>query len=123
MASPQTALASKPAYVPPPVNGDFYKIGNVLNDRERALLKRVRSFTEGMVAPVVEEYWARDEFPFEIIPKMAEVGIGGIGYEGYGAAGGSRLLNGFVAMELARVDCDVLGRAYRPFSGVDLPVR
>ena len=60
-----------------------------------------------MVAPVIEDYWARDEFPFAIIPKKAEVGIGGIGYQGYGAAGGSWVLNGLVAMELARVDASV----------------
>jgi len=54
----------------------------------------VRAFTEGVVAPIIEDYWGRDEFPFEIIPKMAEVGIGGVGYEGYSAAGGSWLLNG-----------------------------
>jgi alkylation response protein AidB-like acyl-CoA dehydrogenase len=101
MASPQ------PAYSPPPVDGDFYKIGNLLNERERALIKRVRQFTESVVAPVIEDYWARDAFPHEIIPKMAEVGIGGVGYQGYGAAGGSWLLNGFVAMELARVDSSV----------------
>ena len=126
MASPQTALAEQPAYSPPPIDGDFYRIANVLDEGERALIKRVRAFAEGVVAPVIEEYWARDEFPFEIIPKMAEVGIGGVGYEGYGAAGGNWLLNGFVAMELARVEFvgrDFLGRAYRPFGGVDLPVR
>src|SRR5437879_9740851 len=104
MASLQTALAEKPAYSPPPIDGDFYRIANVLDERERALIERVRAFAEGVVAPVVEDYWARDEFPFEIIPKMAEVGVGGVGYEGYGAAGGSWLLNGFVAMELARID-------------------
>jgi glutaryl-CoA dehydrogenase len=38
---------------------------------------------------------------------MAEIGIGGVGYQGYGAAGGSWLLNGFVAMELARVDASI----------------
>src|SRR5215813_8499891 len=107
MASPQAAQAKKPAFSPPPINGDFYKIANVLNERERALIERVREFTEGVVAPVIEDYWGRDAFPFEIIPKMAEVGIGGVGYEGYGAAGGSWLLNGFVAMELARVDSSV----------------
>lgn len=100
MASPQIALAEKPVYSPPPIDGDFYTIANVLDESGRALIKRVRAFTEGVVAPIVEEYWARDEFPFEIIPRMAEVGIAGVGYEGYGAAGGSWLLNGFVAMEL-----------------------
>jgi glutaryl-CoA dehydrogenase len=94
-------------YAPPPVDGDFYRIAAVLNDCERALLKRVREFTEGVIAPVIEDYWARDAFPFEIIPKMAEVGIGGVGYQGHGAAGGSWLLNGLVAMELARVDSSV----------------
>jgi glutaryl-CoA dehydrogenase len=33
-----------------------------------------------VVAPVREDYWGRDEFPFDIIPKMAETGIGGIRY-------------------------------------------
>src|SRR3984957_17271784 len=107
MANPQTTQITKPRYAPPPIAGDFYRIASVLNEKERTLLRRVREFTEGVVAPVIEDYWARDEFPFEIIPKMAEIGIGGVGYQHYGAAGGSWLLNGFVAMELARVDASI----------------
>ena len=94
MAPQQAKPIGKMDYTPPPVDGDFYRITAVLNDSERTLLKRVREFTENVVAPVIEDYWARDAFPFEIIPKMAEVGIGGVGYQGYGAAGGSWLLNG-----------------------------
>ncbi|WP_342725996.1 acyl-CoA dehydrogenase family protein [Bradyrhizobium sp. B097] len=107
MANAQATRSAKPDYAPPPVNGDFYGIATVLNDTERALVQRVRAFTEGVVAPLIEEFWSRDEFPFAIIPDMAEIGIGGVGYQGYGAAGGSWLLNGFVAMELARVDSSV----------------
>ena len=107
MATQQVKPSGKPDYAPPPIEGDFYRIAAVMNDSERALLKRVREFTEGVVAPVIEDYWNRDAFPFEIIPKMAEVGIGGVGYQGYGAAGGNWLLNGFVSMELARVDASV----------------
>ena len=107
MANAQATRPPKPDYAPPPINGDFYGIATVLNDKEHALVQRVRAFTEGVVAPVIEEFWSRDEFPFAIIPKMAEIGIGGVGYQGYGAAGGSWLLNGFVAMELARVDSSV----------------
>ncbi len=68
------------------------------------------------VAPIIEDYWARDEFPFQVVPKMAELGIGGVGYEGFGAAGGSWVLNGFIAMELARIDASVatFWGAYRP---------
>jgi glutaryl-CoA dehydrogenase len=107
MAHSQESRTRASDYAPPPIDGDFYKIASVLNGEERELLERVREFTNGVVAPVIEDYWARDEFPFAIIPKMAEVGIGGIGYQGYGAAGGSWLLNGFVAMELARVDASI----------------
>ena len=91
----------------PPVDGDFYRIADLLDAKERALTRRVRDFMEAEVAPIIEDYWARDRFPFELIPKIARVGIGGVGYEGYGAAGGSMLLNGFVAMELARIDCSI----------------
>src|SRR5579863_1293886 len=107
MGTDQKKMAGRADYAPPPVDGDFYRIAAVLSDGERALLKRVREFTEGVVAPVIEDYWSRDAFPFEIIPKIAEVGIGGVGYLGYGAAGGSWLLNGLVAMELARVDSSI----------------
>jgi glutaryl-CoA dehydrogenase len=107
MAQPQATSTKGADYTPPPINGDFYRIASVLDDKDRALLQRVREFTEGVVAPVIEDFWARDEFPFELIPKMAEIGIGGVGYQGYGSAGGSWLLNGLVAMELARVDSSI----------------
>ena len=50
MASPQMVSTNKPAYVPPQIDGDFYKIANVLNDREHAVINRVREFTERVVA-------------------------------------------------------------------------
>jgi glutaryl-CoA dehydrogenase len=103
----QGSSARKAEHVAPPIDGDFYRIADLLDPKERVVAQRVRNFMEAEVAPIIEDYWARDKFPFEIIPKIAGVGIGGIGYEGYGAAGGSMLLNGFVAMELARVDSSI----------------
>jgi glutaryl-CoA dehydrogenase len=101
------APSQKAEYCPPPPNGDFYRIANILDDDERAVVKRVRDFAEQDVAPIIEDYWVRDQFPFDIIPKIAALGIGGIGYAGYGSAGGSMLLNGFISMELARVDSSI----------------
>src|SRR5260370_40636169 len=103
MATEQTKRIGKPYYTPPPIDGDFYRIASVLNDKERALLRRVRDFTEGVIAPVIEDYWGRDEFPFAMIPKMAEIGIGGIGYQGYGAAGGRWRVDWVLGRGLARV--------------------
>ena len=103
----QGSSARKAEHLAPPIDGDFYRIADLLDVKERVVAQRVRDFMEAEVAPIIEDYWARDKFPFEIIPKIAAVGIGGVGYEGYGAAGGSMLLNGFVAMELARIDSSI----------------
>ena len=59
---------------------------------------------ETKVQPIINNYWSDDAFPFELLPSFKELGIGGLGFEGYGCAGGSQKLFGFVAMELARVD-------------------
>jgi glutaryl-CoA dehydrogenase len=101
--------AKEKEFTPPPVDGDFYRIADLLDPGERAILKRLRAFLEAEVAPTIEDYWTRDQFPHEIIPKLAalDVNIAGVGYQGYGAAGGSWLMNGMIAMELARVDCSI----------------
>src|SRR3984893_9823984 len=109
MATVAAASARKQEYSPPAVNGDFYKIADVLDPKERAVVKRVRDFMETEVATIIEVYWGRDQCPREIIPKLRtlDVNIAGVGYRGYGSAGGSWLLNSFIAMEMARVDSSV----------------
>ena len=97
----------KPAYAPPPVNGDFYRMLSLLSEEERAIVRRVRDFMESEVAPIIEDYWAKDKFPFEIVPKLRALDIAGIGYRGYGTAGGSWLLNAVLCMEIARVDASI----------------
>ena len=51
----QTALSRKLDYSVPPIDGDFYRIGNLLNDTERAVVKRVRDFMEREVAPIIDD--------------------------------------------------------------------
>jgi glutaryl-CoA dehydrogenase len=96
--------AAKPKVLPKP-NSDFYQIFQLLNGKEQEKVKQVREFMETAVAPVINKYWAEDAFPFELLPGIRELGIGGLGYEGYGCAGGSNLLACYVAMEIARIDC------------------
>ncbi len=83
---------------------DFYEITETLTSDEIATLKTVRTFMESKVAPVINKYWVADAFPFELLPGIRELNIGGLGLEGYGCRGGSRQLFGFVMMELARTD-------------------
>jgi glutaryl-CoA dehydrogenase len=93
----------QPKPLPAP-NSDFYELYGTLKPEELAVVKRVREFMESKVAPVITKYWVEDAFPFELLPAVKDLGIGGIGLKGYGCAGGSLELLGFVQMELARVD-------------------
>jgi glutaryl-CoA dehydrogenase len=102
-----TATAARKTDAPkalPVPNGDFYQLVELLNADELAVVKKVRAFMETKVKPIIAKYWSDDAFPFELLPSFKELGIGGLGYEGYGCAGGSQKLFGFVAMEMARVD-------------------
>src|SRR5262249_47891718 len=71
---------------------------------ELAVLKRVRTFMETKVAPIINTYWVEDAFPFELLPSIKELNIGGLGITGYGCVGGSQLLVGLVGMEMSRFD-------------------
>src|SRR6516162_7579172 len=79
----------------------------MLNADERAILQRVRTFMESKVAPIINKYWVEDAFPFELLPAFKELNIGGLGIQGYGCAGGSQLLVGLVAMQMARFDASI----------------
>jgi alkylation response protein AidB-like acyl-CoA dehydrogenase len=104
--TPLAAAASvkkSPKQLPAP-NSDFYQLADVLTAEEKAIVKKVRTYMETKVAPIINKYWSDDAFPFELLPSFKELQLGGLGYQGYGCAGGSQKLFGFVAMELARVD-------------------
>lgn len=88
----------------PKPDADFYHLVDVLNDDEKRTLEKVREFMKTKVAPVINKYWAEDSFPFELVEGVGDLNIAGSGYEGYGCAGGSTLLTGFIAMEMAKVD-------------------
>jgi glutaryl-CoA dehydrogenase len=92
------------ASVAPPATGDFYGIASTLSAEDQAIVQRVRAFMEAEVAPIISRYWSRAEFPFELIPKLAALEIAGISYKGYGCAGKSTVLDGMIALEMARVD-------------------
>jgi glutaryl-CoA dehydrogenase len=83
---------------------DFYDLAGLLDDEDRELLRRVRTFMDEKVEPVINEWWTRGKFPQPLIPELAELGIAGNPYQGYGCPGRSFLTDGMVAMELSRGD-------------------
>src|SRR5258706_6246375 len=98
---PAAKLAKKAL---PKPDSDFYQHIDVLTADEKALVRKVRTYMETKVQPIINKYWSDDAFPFELLPSFKELQLGGLGFEGYGCAGGSQKLFGLVAMELARVD-------------------
>ncbi len=91
----------------PQANGDFYALGATISEEDQALLRRTRDFLEAEVAPVITEYWIREEFPHQLLPKLAELHIMGLPYHGYGCPDKSTVLDGMIMMELARVDSSI----------------
>lgn len=91
----------------PPVDGDFYDLYERLTPEQRALQLRVRKYMEEEVQPLINKYWLKGEFPFEILPELATLNICGVTYEGYGCPGLPFLMEGVLAMEMARVDASI----------------
>src|SRR6202140_4118932 len=103
MASPTKEIKKA---LPQP-NSDFYQLLETLPADELAILKQVRTFMETKVQPVITKYWVEDSFPFELLPAIKELNIGGVGMQGYECRGGSVQLFGLIAMEMARVDSSI----------------
>lgn len=91
----------------PPIDGDFYDVFHTLTPDQRELQLKVRAFMEKEVRPIVNDYWLRDQFPFELIPKFKELNICGVTYDGYGCPNLPFIMEGVLAMEMARVDASI----------------
>src|ERR1700722_3802117 len=88
----------------PVIDADFYAVEQLLDPDGHQLIMKVRDFMEKFVAPVINDYWRREGFPHELVPGLAGLGIAGCALSGYGCPSGSSLLDGMIALELARVD-------------------
>ena len=75
------------------------------SEEQKHLRKSVREFAEGEIAPHVMEWDEVSQFPSELIPKLAEMGLLGVIFpEEYGGAGLGYIEYATVIEELARVD-------------------
>jgi glutaryl-CoA dehydrogenase len=86
---------------------DFFGFADLLSEPERDIVARVRDFLQAEVEPIANEYWAKAEFPFQLIDGFRKLDIAGLMYDGLAAHRGTRLLAGFLSMEIARADPSV----------------
>ena len=83
---------------------DYYAVDDLLTDEERMIRKTVRDFVEREAVPIIEGCHAREEFPRQLIPRMAELGFFGANLKGYGCAGLNNISYGLICQELERGD-------------------
>jgi butyryl-CoA dehydrogenase len=83
-------------------------IGFRLEDYHEELRATVAEFARDVVAPVIGGYYERGEFPYEIVARMAKIGLFGLPFpEDYGGMGGDLFAFCLALEELARVDSSV----------------
>src|SRR5919112_5233395 len=83
---------------------DYFFLDDLLTEEERDVRDRVRFFCDKDVIPIINDYWEREQFPFELLPKMGGMGITGGTIQGYGCPAMSAVAEGLVTQELARGD-------------------
>ncbi|GAB2466577.1 acyl-CoA dehydrogenase family protein [Jatrophihabitans fulvus] len=86
------------------VDTDLFGYRELLADDERDILANLREWLEKNLDPVVDDHWARAEFPHELIPKLAELDVMGLSLDMTDRPARRRILSGFVSLELSRID-------------------
>jgi butyryl-CoA dehydrogenase len=76
-----------------------------LSDEQKAIQSLCREFAQGEVAPRAEAMDANEEFPYDLVRKMADLGLMGLPFpEEYGGAGADTVSYALAVMEIARAD-------------------
>jgi short-chain 2-methylacyl-CoA dehydrogenase len=79
-----------------------------LTDEQKSIQQLARDFAQQQVKPVAEELDRTKSFPYEIVAKLAELGLMGMPFpEQYGGGGADNLSYAIAIEELGRIDSSV----------------
>ncbi|TIH33045.1 acyl-CoA dehydrogenase family protein [Subtercola vilae] len=93
----------------PFLDSDFYGFAGRLSARESQSIGEIRAFFASEVRPLVNDYWARAEFPHQLIPGLAGLGLFGPEWPETRQFESSAVYQGFCTLEMARVDASLCG--------------
>ncbi|WP_422935338.1 acyl-CoA dehydrogenase family protein [Sinomonas sp. P47F7] len=88
-------------------SADYYDVEALLYPRERAKLAELREFLAAEVAPHAQGWWDREEFPFDLVPKLGALGLSTPHRSLPHRPAYSRLFQGLVIAELTRADTSI----------------
>jgi len=89
------------------LSSDFYSFQDSLSPREVEATLAVRDFFEAEVGPIVNDFWARAEFPSHLVKPLAGLGLLGAAWEESRQFENSAQWRGWIALEMSRVDASV----------------
>lgn len=102
---------------------DYYNFDSLLSEEEILIRNTIRDFVSEKVIPIIEDYYMRGEFPDQLIPMMAELGIFGATLPAkYGCAEMNNVAYGLVMQELERGDSGIRSFASVQSSLVMYPI-
>jgi short-chain 2-methylacyl-CoA dehydrogenase len=79
-----------------------------LSDEHEELRQTVAAFARDVVRPVIGGYYERGEFPYDLVTRMAKLGLFGLPFPAeFGGMDGDLFALGLALEELARVDSSV----------------
>jgi glutaryl-CoA dehydrogenase len=87
--------------------GDFYSYEDLLSQQESETIERLREFLRTEVAPIVDDHWARAEFPSRLFDGFANLGLAAWADPDSPESKPSSLLQGITVLELAHADASV----------------
>src|SRR5467141_1524096 len=83
---------------------DFFHLDDLLTDEEKMARDTTKRFVDREILPQIEQHFAKETFPIELVPQMAELGIFGANLKGYGCAGMNNVAYGLIMQELEAGD-------------------
>lgn len=102
---------------------DYYLLDELISEEHLLIRDSVRQWVNNDLLPIIEEHAQRAEFPKQLLPDMAELGLFGPTIpEAYGGAGLDYLAYGIMMQELERGDSGIRSTASVQGSLVMYPI-
>lgn len=83
---------------------DIFNIKSQLSEEEQMVQDSIGRWVDDRVLPIIGPAFDKHEFPMDLIPEMADLGLFGSTIQGYGCAGLNYTSYGLICQELERGD-------------------
>ena len=88
-------------------HSDYYQFAKKFSGEDQAKIGQLREFLNAQVGPRVNDLWAAEEFPYDLVEPLAEMGLFGLAFEDSKSYHPDALFRGWVSFEVAKVDASL----------------